>query len=84
MEIISERIRLSGKAPVGQADQFAPLEGGFVSENSSQCNIGGLHGIGIAFALPSEQLNELVNEMGMGTAVTGALREAQVFLSILV
>ena len=69
---------------MGQADQLTPLEGGFVSEDSGQGDICGLDGIGVALALSSEQLNELVNEMGMGTTVTGALSETEVFLSILV
>ena len=55
-----------------------------MSEDSGQGDICGLDGIGVALALPSEQLNELVNEMGMGTAVTGTLSETEVFLSILV
>jgi len=55
-----------------------------VSENSGQRDIGRLDGIGVTLALPSEQFYELVNEMGMRTAVTGALRETEVFLAILV
>ncbi len=84
VEIISERVRLSGKAPVGQPNQLATLEGGFVSEDSDQGNVGGLDGIGVTLALPSEKLYELMDQMGMRTAVTSALGETQVFLAILV
>ena len=84
VEIISERIRLFGKAPVGQTDQFTTLEGGFVGQDSGQGDVGGLDGIGIALPSPPEQLNELMDQMGMRTTVPCTLRETEVFLAILV
>ena len=47
-------VQLSGEAPVRQTDQLPTLEGGFVSEDSGQGDIGGLYRIGVALPFSTD------------------------------
>ena len=52
-------------------------------EDAGAGDVGGLDGVGIAFATSVQELDELMNKMRVGASVASALGETQVLLSFL-
>jgi type II secretory pathway component PulF len=53
-----------------------------VSKDACAGDVGRLHGIWVSFTIAAQKLNELVNKVRVGPAVTSALRKAEVFLTV--
>lgn len=66
-----------------EADEFAAFLGGFVGEDAGAGDVGGLDGIRITLTAALEEFDKLVDEVGVGAAVSGALGEAEVVFSFL-
>ena len=64
-------------------DDFASLLGGFVSEDASAGDVGGLDGVRVALAVSAEEFDKLVGEVRVRSAVATALREGKVLCALI-
>jgi hypothetical protein len=69
------------QTPLGQPDQLSTFQGALVRKDSCQSDVCGLNGIRISLAGSPQEFDELMHQMRMRSAVSGALGKAEVILA---